>query len=51
VRTVAGVCKLMASEHPSQVNVVDLKKQTLLMLMAEAGDTAFVNVLLIRSSN
>ena len=43
--------KLMASEHSSQVNLVDLKKQSPLMLMAEKGDTASVNVLLAAGAN
>ena len=37
---------LLASESPQQLNIVDFKSQTPLMLMAESGDTELVTTML-----
>ena len=36
----------LAKENPKQLNMLDLKRQTPLMLMAEAGDTELVRIML-----
>lgn len=46
LRTERQFLGLLAQESPGQLNIVDLKGQTPLMLMAEAGDAEIVRIML-----
>lgn len=45
------LCGQLAKESPKQLNITDLKGQTPLMLMAEAGDTELVTIMLQAGAN
>jgi hypothetical protein len=41
----------LANEHPKQLNIVDIKGQTPLMLAAQAGDAELVSIMLTAGAN